>query len=193
MSPIKYKIVGFFIVSLPLLLFQYKGSAQAFSTIELSKPAKYENRTLPAENTPLTKISRTKKFYQNTVSHYNYYFNANKKIAEILEKGKERFKEDYTTLLPFYNYTIKDLSEDRTQLDSVIYKCTAGIVLHDLRSDWVDDLYLLMGQAFLFRNDFDSATQVFKYINYAFSAKDGIYLFTDIWSRGSICSNRRYC
>ena len=175
MSPIKYKIVGFFIVSLPLLLFQYKGSAQAFSTIELSKPAKYENRTLPAENTPLTKISRTKKFYQNTVSHYNYYFNANKKIAEILEKGKERFKEDYTTLLPFYNYTIKDLSEDRTQLDSVIYKCTAGIVLHDLRSDWVDDLYLLMGQAFLFRNDFDSATQVFKYINYAFSAKDGIY------------------
>ncbi len=175
MSPIKYKIVGFFIVSVPLLLFQYKGSAQAFSTIELSKPAKYENRTLPAENTPLTKISRTKKFYQNTVSHYNYYFNANKKIAEILEKGKERFKEDYTTLLPFYNYTIKDLSEDRTQLDSVIYKCTAGIVLHDLRSDWVDDLYLLMGQAFLFRNDFDSATQVFKYINYAFSAKDGIY------------------
>jgi hypothetical protein len=91
----------------PLLLFQYKGSAQAFSTIELNKPAKYENRTLPAENTPLTKISRTKKFYQNTVSHYNYYFNANKKIVEILEKGKERFKEDYTTLLPFYNYTIK--------------------------------------------------------------------------------------
>jgi len=162
-------------VSVPLLLFQYKGSAQAFSTIELNKPAKYENRTLPAENTPLTKISRTKKFYQNTVSHYNYYFNANKKIVEILEKGKERFKEDYTTLLPFYNYTIKDLSEDRTQLDSVIYKCTAGIVLHDLRSDWVDDLYLLMGQAFLFRNDFDSATQVFKYINYAFSPKDENY------------------
>ncbi len=159
----------------PLLLFQYQGSAQVFSTIELSKPAKYENRTLPAENTPLAKISRTKKFYQNTVSHYNYYFNANKKITEILEKGKERFKEDYTTLLPFYNYLLKDLSEDRTQIDSVIYKCTAGIVLHDLRSDWVDDLYLLMGQAFLFRNDFDSATQVFKYINYAFSAKDGIY------------------
>jgi len=175
MSLIKYKIVGFFIVCASLLLFQYKGSAQAFSTIELNKPDKYENRTLPAENTPLTKISRTKKFYQNTVSHYNYYFNANKKIAEILEKGKAVFKEDYTTILPFYNYTIKDLSEDRTQLDSVIYKCTAGIVLHDLRSDWVDDLYLLMGQAFLFRNDFDSATQVFKYINYAFSAKDGGY------------------
>ncbi|MEI6585055.1 MAG: hypothetical protein WCL56_03170 [Sediminibacterium sp.] len=175
MSLIKYKKVGFLMVSVPLLLFQYKGSAQAFSTIELNKPAKYENRTLPAENTPLTKISRTKKFYQNTVSHYNYYFNANKKIVEILEKGKERFKEDYTTLLPFYNYTIKDLSEDRTQLDSVIYKCTAGIVLHDLRSDWVDDLYLLMGQAFLFRNDFDSATQVFKYINYAFSPKDENY------------------
>ena len=93
MSLIKYKIVGFFIVSVPLLLFQYKGNAQAFTTIELNKPPKYENRTLPAETTPLSKISRTKKFYQNTVSHYNYYFNANKKIAEVLEKGKANFKE----------------------------------------------------------------------------------------------------
>ena len=175
MRLIKYKIVGFFIMCISLLLFQYKGNAQAFTTIELNKPPKYENRTLPAETTPLSKISRTKKFYQNTVSHYNYYFNANKKIAEVLEKGKANFKEAYTTLLPFYNYSLKSLAEDRAQLDSVIYKCTAGIVLHDLRSDWVDDLYLLMGQAYLFRNDFDSATQVFKYINYAFAPKDGSY------------------
>lgn len=187
MSLIKYKKVGFFLVCISLFLFHNKGYAQAFTTIELNKPTKYENRTLPAENTPQTKISRIKKIYQNTVSHYNYYFNANKKITEILEKGKERFKENYTELLPFYNYTLKDLLEDRTQIDSVIYKCTAGIVLHDLRSDWVDDLYLLMGQAFLFRNDFDSATQVFKYINYAFSEKDGNY---DI-PIGSNASNNR--
>jgi hypothetical protein len=31
----------------------------------------------------------------------------------------------------------------------VIYKSKTGIVLHDLRNDWVDDLYLLWGAALL--------------------------------------------
>ncbi|MEO7531482.1 MAG: hypothetical protein ABIS69_08725, partial [Sediminibacterium sp.] len=61
------------------------------------------------------------------------------------------------------------------QIDSIIYKTTAGILLHDLRSDWVDKLYLLMGKAYLYRKDFDSATNVFQYINYAFAPKDNGY------------------
>src|SRR5690606_14693024 len=43
---------------------------------------------------------------------------------------------------------------------------TAGILLHDLRSDWVDNLYLLIGQAYYFRQDFDSAAMTFQFINY---------------------------
>jgi len=56
-------------------------------------------------------------------------------------------------------------------LDSVIYKCTAGILIHDTRNDWVDNLYLLIGKAFYLRKDFDSAYITFQFINYAFSPK----------------------
>ena len=58
------------------------------------------------------------------------------------------------------------------ELDSVIYKANAGILLHDLRNDWVDNLYMLMGRAYYFRQVFDTAYLNFQYINYAFSPKE---------------------
>ncbi|MFX6980521.1 hypothetical protein ABTH98_20070, partial [Acinetobacter baumannii] len=48
-------------------------------------------------------------------------------------------------------------------------------MLHDLRSDWVDRLYLLLGNAYLHRKNFDSANFVFQFINYAYAPKDGGY------------------
>src|SRR4029078_5035313 len=144
------------------------------STIDLKKPAKYENRTLASEKTPDEKIGRGKKFYQNTITHYNYYFNAKTRNDEIMYRAKQSTKDDYTQLLPYYNYSLDATATD-PDIDSIIYKCNAGILLHDLRNDWVDDLYFLMGKAYYLRKDFDSAAHVFLYVNYAFAAKEDGY------------------
>lgn len=175
MSMVKNRYYLFLTVLFLIFLSWNKGITQPYSTLELKKPPQYETRDLAAEKTSATKFSGSKRFFQNTVTHFNYYFNARNKIKEILEKAKSGFQEDYTQLLPFYNYTLDNVSKNKDQLDSVIYKCTAGILLHDLRTDWVDDLYLLMGQAYLFKKNYDSAAQVFQYINYAFAPKDGGY------------------
>jgi hypothetical protein len=148
-------------------------SAQPNTSIELTKPEKYQSRLLPAEKTGNKKFSVPKRIYNNTVSHYNYYYNASVKLTDIIIAAKTQHKEDYTLLLPFYNYSLNETAKG--QIDSVIYKCTAGILLHDLRSDWVDQMYLLMGNAYMHRKDFDSAAWVFNYINYAFAAKDEGY------------------
>jgi len=84
-------------------------------------------------------------------------------------------KDDYSQLLSFYNYSLNTTSKNKGDLDSIIYKVNAGILLHDLRSDWVDDLYLLLGKAYLIRKDFDSAYIVFQYINYIYAPKDEGY------------------
>lgn len=167
-------IPSFFLILVTLLL-PIMVLAQPYSSIELKKPSKYENRDLPAEKTGNGRIKGGKKVYQNTVTHFNYFFNAQNKINEVIERAKNSFIEDYSTLLPFYNYTKEDLYKQKEQLDSVLYKCTAGILLHDLRNAWVDDLYLLMGQAYLYRKDYDSAAQVFQYLNYAFAPKEDGY------------------
>ncbi|MDQ6761810.1 MAG: tetratricopeptide repeat protein [Bacteroidota bacterium] len=134
--------------------------------LEKDKPAKFKTKTLKSEKTGEKKFTLPRRFVQNTVSHYNYYFNANNKINEVIERARLSNKDDYSKLLPFYSYSLTNTAAQNTELDSVIYKATAGILLHDLRSDWVDNLYLLIGKAYYLRQDFDSASMTFQFINY---------------------------
>jgi len=149
-------------------------NAQPGTTVDLKKPDKYESRTLASEKTPDTKIKSVRKFYQNTITHYNYYFNAGLRLNQVIARAKQGFRDDYTHLLPYYNYTLDATSADG-DIDSIIYKCNAGILLHDLRNDWIDDMYFLMGKAYYLRKNFDSAERVFLYLNYAFAPKDDGY------------------
>lgn len=139
---------------------------------DLKKPKKYENKKLGAEKSAEKKFRGPRKFIQNTVTHYNWFFNANNKLNGVLERAKLVHRDDYSQLLPFYNYTLETTSGDRTELDSVIFKANTGILTHDLRNSWIDNLYMLMGRAYLYRNDLDSAYLTFQYINYAFSPKE---------------------
>lgn len=149
-------------------------AAQPNTSIEIPKPANLENRTLGAERTGNKKFTFPRRVYNNTVTRFNYHFNANQLMMDIEERAGAAKPDDFTRLLPFYPYELSETAGDPL-LDSIIYKCTAGILLHDLRSDWVDRLYLLMGRAYLLQKHFDSAAVVFQYINYAFAPKDDGY------------------
>ena len=164
------------LLSFLFLVLVFSSFSQPNTSIDLEKqkPEKYKEKFLNSEKTEDKKISGIKRFFNNTFTHYNYYYNANVKFNEVIEKAKESFIDDYTQLLPFYNYTLAATSID-TNLDSIIYKCNAGILLHDLRSDWVDDLYMLLGKAYVLRQNFDSAYHVFQYLNYIYAPKDDGY------------------
>ena len=133
--------------------------------IVIKKPQEYDERVLRSEKSDSKKFSLPTRFIQNTVTHYNYYFNANNKLNEVLERAKTSFTDDYSQLLPFYNYTLDATAQDSIQLDSVTYKSSSGIALHDLRNDWVDNLYLLWGASFYLQKDFDSAYLMFQFID----------------------------
>ena len=149
----------------------------------IPKSKEYDNRVLRSEKSSQKKFTLPKRFIQNTVTHYNYYFNANNKLIEILERAKASFKDDYSQLLPFYNYTLDATASDSTQLDSISYKSQSGIALHDLRNDWIDNLYLLWGASYYLRKQFDSAYLMFQFINYAFAPKEKDGYYVNIGSR----------
>lgn len=133
------------------------------------KPVQYEEKRLASEKTGEKKFTVLKRFAHNTTTHYNYFFNANNKIQEVIERAKMGQKDDYTQLLNFYPYSLDSTNgtaAQKAELDSVIYKATAGLLLHDLRSDWVDNMYLLIGKAYYLRNEMDSAAMTFQFINY---------------------------
>ncbi len=143
-----------------------------YSSLDITKPKKYENRTLGAEKTDTKKFKTPRHFLQNTITHYNYYYNANNKLNETLRRAKAQHKDNYDKLLSFYNYDLQTTAKDKRELDSIIYKSTSGILNHDLRNDWIDNLYMLMGKAFYFRNTLDSAYITFQYVNYVFAPKE---------------------
>ncbi len=154
-----------------LLLSCFTASAQPDFTLPLQKPEKYRNTELGAEKTDQKKFTLPRKMMQGMITHYNYYYNANRKIEEILERSKMAHKDDYTELLPFYNFSTAVTEGDSLELDSVMYKATAGIVLHDLRNSYIDNLYLLIGKSYFYWRKFDSAYRMFQFINYNFFPK----------------------
>src|SRR5690606_23204317 len=49
-------------------------------------------------------------------------------------------------------------------MDSIIQKASLGIQIHDPRTKWADDLYLLLGQAYYYKGDYENAATAFRYI-----------------------------
>ncbi len=145
--------------------------AQKDATLDVKKPDKYDKRILGSDKTFTTKYTIPRKLIQNLSTHYNFFFNANIKLNDVIIGAKQGFRDDYTELLPFYNYTLDATAAQKTELDSVLQKCNAAILLHDLRNEWIDDMYMLMGKAYFFKKQMDSAGITFQYINYYFQPK----------------------
>jgi TolA-binding protein len=154
------------IISLPKIY------AQPTLSFDLKKPQKFENRKLASEKTEDRKFHAFRRFTQNGTTKFNFHYNAYKKLVDVIARAKAQHKDDYARLLSFYNYSLETTAKDKIELDSVIYKANAGILLHDLRNSWVDNMYMLMGEAYYFRNVLDSAYFSFQYLNYAFAPKE---------------------
>ncbi len=153
-------------------------SAQVGVDYDLNKPKKFENRILASETSNNgKKFKKSRRFIQNTITHYNFYYNANEKLKMVVAKAKLQFHDDYSRLLPFYNYSLDGTLAQKKELDSVIYKCTMGILIHDVRNDWIDNLYFLIGKTYYYKKDFDSAYITLQFLNWAFAPrdKDGYY------------------
>jgi tetratricopeptide (TPR) repeat protein len=150
----------------------FDAAGQPTLSFDLKKPKKFENKKLGSEKSAEKKFTFPRKVIQNTVTHYNWHFNAQNKLTGVIERAKAFHRDDFSELLPFYNYTLDITQRDSSELDSVIYKANAGILIHDLRNAWIDNLYMLMGTAYFYKKEFDSAYLTFQYINYAYAPKE---------------------
>jgi hypothetical protein len=146
--------------------------AQVNPVYDLPKPKAFENRKLASELTPDKPINPVKRVKQNVVTHYNFHFNAQNKLDKVIRSAKAAHVDTFTRLLTVFNYSLDKTAQQKQELDSVVLKANNGILLHDLRNDWVDDLYLLMGKSYFFQKKFDSAIDVFQFINYNFQPRE---------------------
>jgi outer membrane protein assembly factor BamD (BamD/ComL family) len=170
-----------------LIVLAQIAQAQPGFKVDIKKPKPYEERLLKAEKTGDGKLKAPKRIMQNLTTRFNYYFNANNKFNEVLDRAKAQHIDDFSQLLSFYNYSLDGTAADSAQLDSIIYKARTGILNHDLRSEWLDELYLLWGASFHLEKKLDSAYLMFQFINYAYAPQDedGFYKFIGTRTEGA--------
>lgn len=101
---------------------------------------------------------------QNTFTRYNYYFNADRKMDEALLNMSRVRKENYDSLIALFPFNPdRDSSSIAPDMDSIIHKVSVGIQIHDPRTKWGDDLYLLLGEAYYYKGDYQNAIIAFRY------------------------------
>lgn len=111
------------------------------------------------------KWSLPRQLIQNTFTRYNYYFNADEKMDEALGNMLRFKQEDYDSLLALYPFDPDvDSAVLAPDMDSIIQKASLGIQIHDPRTKWGDDLYLLLGQAYYYKGDYENASSSFRYV-----------------------------
>jgi len=114
-------------------------------------------------------IGPVKKFYQNTTSEFNGYFNANELLIESKATLSNSFQDNYNKILPVFKYLAADNPKAQAEsLDFAVEKVTTVVNLHPA-SDWVDDCYQLMGEAQFIKQDFEAAEETFEFMVAEFS------------------------
>jgi tetratricopeptide (TPR) repeat protein len=103
--------------------------------------------------------------FQNMFTRYNYYFNARRKMMEANGNMTRRKKDNFEQLIDLFPFDPnKDSTVFASDMDTIIRKASVGLQIHDPRTKWADDLYLLMGEAYYFKGDYARAESCFKYI-----------------------------
>ena len=105
------------------------------------------------------------KQWHNTLAHYNTYFNAEQKWLETVDLSREAYIEDFRKPMELFNYgTVEALKGNQSSMDDVIKRASTMIDRHP-KSKWVDDAYLLIGKAYLFKGDVNAALEIFDIVS----------------------------
>jgi tetratricopeptide (TPR) repeat protein len=134
------------------------------------------------------KNTRSSRFFQSLTSRYNIYFNGNESFKTGVDKVNSGYTDDYSSPLKIFEYsdpaTVSVCSSD---MERAIQKASKVISLKSITAkpetkgndlptqkdeeflnrkeynEWVDDSYLLMGKARIYKHDFESAKSTLSY------------------------------
>jgi tetratricopeptide (TPR) repeat protein len=121
------------------------------------------------------------KFYHALTTRYNVYFNANEKLKAAEANLLKKHIDDYDNLLEVFPYGTEENAKEVTpDLEIAIKKASKAIDKHSMRfkikkkgeskaeerevNPFIDDSYFVLGRAYFFKREYQSAAETFEYI-----------------------------
>lgn len=116
--------------------------------------------------------------YHNTTTRFNGLFNAKESMREAQFKLFEAHEENWDEVLPVFIFGDETARQSiYPEMERVIEKCGKVITKHTIDvsdrkaketkrpelNKWIDDSYLLLGQAYFFKGEFFKAEEYIKY------------------------------
>jgi len=153
--------------------------------------------------------------YHNLTANYNIFFNGTESFKKGIKHAQESYVDDYTKILPVFMYDDPSIAQTiAPDMETSITKATKVITLHSITAKpeykngpqsekqkafyarneynkWVDNNYLVMGKAYLYRHDFMLAIETFKFILTEFFYEDIVYE-TQIWLAQAYYQTKEY-
>jgi len=128
------------------------------------------------------KNSFTRRAYHNTTARYNGYFNAREIKRENVATLYAEHKDDYSEIIPLFVYPSEEKAKSMyPDMDKIIEKCSEVIHRHSMyikkkeHNRWIDDCYLLMGQARFYKQEFFVGEEIFIYVAKTFKQDPSKY------------------
>lgn len=122
-----------------------------------------------------TKNTFVTRNYHNLTSRYNGYFYARESMKDASDKIEKSYVDDYSQVLPLFR--IPNSPESKgcyTDLEKAIKKSTLVIERHAITNKagievagavkWIDENYLIIGQAHYYKSEFVAALEIFDYV-----------------------------
>ncbi len=137
------------------------------------------------------KNTRASRAFHNVTSHYNIYFNASESVKNGVLNIEQNIENDFTRLLPIYKESDPSAARMvKSDMDYAVVKCSKLVEIHSITkkpkrkkkrtrkyqefasqeefNKWIDDSYLLIGQAYFYQHNFMAAIDNFAYITRKF-------------------------
>lgn len=110
------------------------------------------------------------RFYHSTTTYYNGYFNGVEALKEGVNTLSAANVDDYYRILKVYptgnldnGKTIQPYSDKAIAKASMVIKKHSMYIKGRERNKYIDDAYLLIGQAYLYKRDYYAAIEMFNY------------------------------
>ena len=136
--------------------------------------------------------------YHNLTSHYNVFWNGQYSLNEGDQQLKRNAKDDYSKVLPVFNYGTKSEALSlNSQMDRALQKTAICVQKHSMkfnnreRVKWIDDAYLVMAKAHFYKQDYIPAKRTFDFVTTEFKNSD-VALIANLWQIKTYIKTEEY-
>jgi len=115
--------------------------------------------------------------YHNTTAHFNGHFNSNENLQKGVVKIKATHQDDYDEILPLFIYGTEETAKGSyPEMEKTIEKSSRVVDRHTIkatvmkdskhpvRNRWIDENYMLIGQAHFYKRNYFKAEELFNFV-----------------------------